>query len=153
MTDIHTYRKDAPPITAGRAFIHRNIHLTKPTLTVVVRTVWDGIRQYTYYEPGLALESSMSNTQNKQLQLLRGLNKFDRALASRYLRELLSSDIQPGHAYRCLQFFLRQDDPDRDLEALLHIARRPLGHMASTVEQALRRPQSIEPDLSRLLLG
>ncbi|MEO7162849.1 MAG: hypothetical protein ABI041_08015 [Bdellovibrionia bacterium] len=47
------------PITAGPSFIHRTVHLQKPTVSLVVRTAFDTThpQQFNYYKDNIALRS------------------------------------------------------------------------------------------------
>jgi hypothetical protein len=135
----------------GMGLIHRNIHLDRPTVTVVIRTVWDGCHQHTYHQPGLALDSNPSPTERKQLQLLSGLFKVDAAAASTFLRELLAAKPTAGQAFRCLDFYLKSSRRWDELESLLELGCSVFSGRMPLVENALRQAVAPEPGLQRLL--
>lgn len=139
------------PIVNGMRFIHRNVHLDKPTITVVIRTVWDRIHQHSYYYPGLALDLGMSATERKQLQLLIGMLSADEAAAAQYLRNLVGTDMAPSHAYRCLDYFFKSATGQWDLDELLEAARSRFGDQMAAVTSSLQQSQPVEPDLAQLV--
>jgi len=139
------------PITGGMNFIHRNLHLDKPTITIVIRTVWDGIHQHSYHYPGLALDQHMSATERKQFQLLRGMLSADEAAAKQYLRNLVNAGMTPSHAYRCLDVFLKNVTGQGDLDEVLEAARSLFGRQMPAVKSSLRQSQPVEPDLAQLV--
>lgn len=139
------------PIRNGSGLIHRNLHLDRPTVTIVIRTVWDGCRQHTYHQPGLALDSQLSQTERKQLQLLAGLHKVDAAAAASFIRQLLRGRPTAGQAFRCLDYYLRASGQWDELEALVELGRPVLGSRGPLVADALRQATAPEPSLVRLL--
>jgi hypothetical protein len=142
---------DFRPIHNGTRFIHRNVHLDRPTLTVVIRTVWDGCRQHTYHQPGLALDSNPSPKERKQLQMLSGLLKVDAEAASAFLRQLLAAQPTGGQAFRCLDFYVRTSRRWDDLESLLELGGPAFGNQIATVGNALSQGAETDPSLMRLL--
>jgi hypothetical protein len=141
----------AHPVVNGMRFIHRNVHLDKPTITVVIRTVWDRIHQHSYYYPGLALDLHMSATERKQLQLLTGMLSADEAAAAQYLRNLVGTDMTPSHAYKCIDVFFKRATGQWELDELLDAARSRFGHQMPAVASSLRQSQPVEPDLAKLV--
>jgi hypothetical protein len=139
------------PVVNGMRFIHRNVHLDKPTITVVIRTVWDRIHQHSYYYPGLALDLHMSATERKQFQLLNGMLSVDEAAAAQYLRNLVGTDMTPSHAYKCIDVFLKKATGQWELDELLDAARSRFGVQMPVVASSLRQSQPVEPDLAQLV--
>jgi len=139
------------PIHNGTGLIHRNLHLDRPTVTVVVRTVWDGGRTHIYQESGLALDTHQTPVERKQIQFLAGLLRFDEAAALRYLEQVLATTTRIGHAYRCVDLFVRRTDRWDDLDRLLLLAKHIFGQRTAAVGQALRRVPELDPVVVELL--
>jgi hypothetical protein len=50
------YKGDLRPIHPGDSFIHALFHLDRPSVSVVVRTKWLNVTQYTYLKPHVAFD-------------------------------------------------------------------------------------------------
>ena len=68
------------PILGGRQFVHRVWHISRPTVTMCVRTIVHGLRQYTYFYPRLAIEEK--GWREEQDRLLQKRLQFLSFLAS-----------------------------------------------------------------------
>lgn len=136
------YREPLEPgavrtIRSGRSLIHRNLHLDRPTVTLVIRTVWDGMRQHSYHAPGLALDNAMTGTASKQAQLFEGLLRVDSGAATTYLRELLTSGAPGTLLYRCLDLYFRLTHDWSRAEEYVALAKDTFGQREAAVCAAL----------------
>lgn len=86
-------RGDVRTILPENQFIHRVIHLEKPTVTLCVKTINEpGIRQWEYHPDGLAMERlDVAADLIKELYYFDYLRPRDAALAARYLRKLIAA--------------------------------------------------------------
>jgi hypothetical protein len=105
---------NARAITNGTSFIHRNLHLSRPTVTFIMRTLWDGTTGLIYDEAGMALDPSLSPVQYKQLQFLEGLLRLpDPSQGLSYVERVMQSEPSPSMAYQAIDVLLRKT---RDLK-------------------------------------
>ena len=80
-------------ILPGEQFVHRVIHLEKPTVTLCVKTINEpGIRQWEYHPDGLALERvDLAPDLTKEIYYFEYLRKRKPTMAARYLREVVGA--------------------------------------------------------------
>ncbi|MBB2890962.1 hypothetical protein [Flexivirga oryzae] len=89
-------------IESGPRFVHRNLHLSKPTVTVVVRTEWDGIYQHTYTADGIRLPIKTSAENRVQLTMLRSLAQIDRGKALQFAVDAIAHTRSSEQAIRLI---------------------------------------------------
>ncbi len=96
-------------ITNGRTFIHRNLHLSRPTVTFIIRTPWDGGTGLLYEEGGLAVNPVLTEGGFKQLEFLEGILRLDDlATAENHLALVIAGSREPYLAYKALDLYLRK---------------------------------------------
>jgi hypothetical protein len=110
------------PILGGRRFIHRVTHLSRPTVTLTVRTIDTGstFRQYSYLYPSIGIE--VSDRSDEQDQLSRKRRRFLSFLATighlgleSYVKQLVDrSDTRDALKY------IAKLNKDADLQPLEH---------------------------------
>ncbi|MFI7320215.1 hypothetical protein [Streptomyces venezuelae] len=128
----------ARAITNGRSFIHRNLHLGRPTLTLVVRTLRDGVPGFIYDERGLAHDPGSTAPHQKQLDFLAGLLRFDTAAARSYLTRLVTGEKSATLAYYAMELYARATRGTDELERLLPVLAERFGPEASRLQEFLR---------------
>jgi hypothetical protein len=117
-------------ITNGRTFIHRNLHLSKPTVTFIIRTPWDDGTGLLYEEGGLAVNPALSACEFKQLEFLEGLLRLDEAETSMgHLEQVISGSKTPYLAYKALNLYARKTGRYSDIEQFLPLFRSLLGDL------------------------
>jgi hypothetical protein len=104
---------DARAITNGSSFIHRNLHMSRPTATFIIRTLGDGSNGLIYDEAGIALDPSLTPIQYKQLQFLEGLLRLpDLSVGRSYLQRIMKGDPSVSMSYQSIDLLLRKtQDP------------------------------------------
>lgn len=99
---------DCREIYNGDRLIHRNLHLSRPTVTFIIRTFKEsGFTGMIFEESGLAVAPDLSTTEQKFLDYLDGilrLNKQD--LAYEMIRALLASDRGDYAKFRAIEMYL-----------------------------------------------
>jgi len=96
-------------ITNGRTFIHRNLHLSRPTVTFIIRTPWDGGTGLLYEEGGLAVNPVLTDVGFKQLEFLEGLLRLDDLeTAESHLALVITESRDLYLAYKALDLYLRK---------------------------------------------
>ena len=99
---------DCRMIFNGNRLIHRNLHLTKPTVTFIIRTYRDpGLIGMIFEETGLAIAPDLTTSEKKFLDYLDGvlrLNKHDDAILM--VQSLLNSNFRDYAKYRSVEIYL-----------------------------------------------
>lgn len=113
------------PILGGRKFVHRVWHLSRPTVTVCVRTTGEQPRfgQYTYFYPRVGVEERRK--QEEQDELLRRRRQFLSFLASTgdaRLEHYMENLIKKADARQALKFVLALDN-NSETGILEHLSR------------------------------
>jgi len=132
------------PITNERSFIHRNLHLGTPSMTLVVRTLWDGCRGLIYDEAGFAVDPGMTPAAWKQLQFLEGLLRFDVEAARRYLLGLLADPHSAALLYYAVGVYVSTTKKFDELDELVERSRVFLGDGADRVRVAFAPQTDLE---------
>lgn len=99
---------DCMMIFNGNRLIHRNLHLTKPTVTFIIRTYRDpGLIGMIFEETGLAIAPDLTTSERKFLDYLDGvlrLNKQDDAILM--VQSLMNSNFSDYAKYRSVEIYL-----------------------------------------------
>ncbi len=110
------------PILAGRQFVHRITHLSRPTVTLVVRTV--GARsalQYTYSYPSIGIQQRRQDEQDQLLQKRRGFLSFLAMTGNRHLEVYVKQLVDQSDAREALGYVLRLNT-DAEMDPLEHFS-------------------------------
>lgn len=103
---------DIVPIAAGHAFIHRNEHVSSPTLTVILRSYGDSaIKQSHYLEPGVALTTDFSELAIRRNQVLRSLLRVDVIRGLELVCDLARESASPAELYEAMQLLYLAGGP------------------------------------------
>jgi hypothetical protein len=112
------------PILGGRKFVHRVWHISRPTVTMCVRTAGSGLGlgQYTYFYPHVGIEERRKQEEQdellqKRLQFLSFLAASRDPRLERYVENLISN----SDARQALQFILAVHD-NSEGEILEHLS-------------------------------
>jgi hypothetical protein len=143
---------DVRPIPNGRQFIHRNLHLDEPTVTLVARTASDNVTQHTYYAPGLSVESGVTGVERRQLELIQSLLRTDIDKARPYLEYLIDRNIRSNQAYRILDLMSKSGFPGSYLADVLDRASPKFGAFTDVVWKSLNMTENLDVELARILL-
>ncbi|WP_116964683.1 hypothetical protein [Fastidiosibacter lacustris] len=111
---------DCRMIFNGDRLIHRNLHLSKPTVTFIIRTYRDlGLTGRIYEESGLAIAPDLTIAEQKFLDYLDGvlrLNNYDTAL--RMIQSLISSGFSDFAKYHSAKVYLEQTRRYNEVESI-----------------------------------
>jgi hypothetical protein len=111
------------PILSGRQFVHRVTHLSRPTVTLVVRTV--GLRsalQYTYFYPSIGIEQRrQADEQDQLLQKRRGFLSFLATTRNPHLEVYIKQLVDQSDARAALEYVLRLNT-DADMHPFEHFS-------------------------------
>ena len=144
---------DIRPIRNGMQFIHRNLHLDKPTVTLVARTASDNVAQHTYYAPGLSVESNVSGVERRQLELIRSLLRTDTERARAYVERLIAGKIRSNQAYRILDLISKSNFPDSYVANVLEKASPTFKELTQEVWKSLSMTEDLDVELARILIA
>lgn len=99
---------DCRKIYNGGRFIHRNLHLSKPTVTFIIRTFKEpGFTGFIFEESGLAILPDLTQRESKFIDYLEGvlrLKNYDAAYEM--IRYLTESDAGDYAKYRSAEIYL-----------------------------------------------
>ncbi|MCC2664053.1 MAG: hypothetical protein K0S35_1975 [Geminicoccaceae bacterium] len=111
------------PILNGRQFVHRVTHLSRPTVTLVVRTA--GARsalQYTYSYPSIGIEQRrQADEQDQLLQKRRGFLSFLAMTGNPHLEVYVKQLVDQSDAREALGYVLRLNT-DAGMDPLEHFS-------------------------------
>jgi hypothetical protein len=151
------------PIYGGPEMIHQALHLSTPTLTLIVRThlEYDLLYQWRYWRPGLAtVTSDVDDLLAKRLAVLRFLARGGPEHVADYMADLLKSG-DPYHLFHAIQehWTLFRDTERR--EEHLEAVRRTHGAWANHLKAVFEEPElkgtvrwdSIEGEGPRFMAG
>ena len=112
------------PILGGRQFVHRVTHISRPTVTMAVRTVCTSpiFRPYLYFYPSIGIE--VRQNAEEQGQLLQKRRKFLSFLATTgnpYLESYVKRLVDRSDAREALRYVLKLSY-DADMHPLEHLS-------------------------------
>lgn len=99
---------DCRQIFNGDRLIHRNLHLSKPTVTFIIRTFKEsGFTGLIFEESGLAVAPDLTHAESKFLDYLEGvLQLYNYDTACRMIQSLARSDCCNYAKYRSVDIYL-----------------------------------------------
>lgn len=111
---------DCRQIFNGDRLIHRNLHLSKPTVTFIIRTFKEpGFTGLIFEESGLAVAPDLNQAESKYLDYLEGilqLHKNDTAY--RMIQSLVKSDSSDYAKYRSAEIYLEHTRHYHEIDLL-----------------------------------
>jgi hypothetical protein len=99
-------------ILGGRKFVHRVWHISRPTVTMCVRTAGEAPRleQYTYFYPRFGIEQRREEEKSQLLQRRLGFLSFLASTGDPRLERYMESLIRNADARQALKFVLALHD-------------------------------------------
>jgi hypothetical protein len=141
---------DVRAIAAGPGFIHGVWHLSRPALTLLIRTHKEGETQRNYWPTGLAADFQtlkwrplLEPILQKRLAFLRYLSRLDPAKRDTYVAELLRG-CGFTEAFIYLEAYFRLAPPSARRSRVLAVALRRHGTRLAPVLRTLERQESLE---------
>ncbi|MGH3497140.1 MAG: hypothetical protein ACRDP1_06730 [Nocardioidaceae bacterium] len=120
------------PILSGRDFIHKNVHLTKPTLTIVVAAPVDGVPRQQYLSSGVSLMSKPPDTVARRLHLLAALLRVNDPEAVDFMRSVLGRPVSAAEWFRAVHTWHRCRPDAQELTDMVAATPSPFGSSVSS---------------------
>ncbi|KAA1192131.1 hypothetical protein [Photorhabdus heterorhabditis] len=126
---------DCRRIFNGDRLIHRNLHLSKPTVTFIIRTFKEpGFIGMIFEESGLAVAPDLSAAESKFLDYLDGvlrLNNHDAAY--RMIQSLVDSNCSDYAKYRSAEIYLEHTQHYHDVDLLSDMLSTSISSVTSDI--------------------
>lgn len=106
-------------IAAGRQFIHKNMHLAQPTLTIVASAPVLGVPRRQYLSSGISLHTAQTDVTARRLQVLRALLTLRSQEARAFLLDALARPTSASEWFRLAHTWLRVRGDQQELADLV----------------------------------
>ncbi|MDC9594769.1 hypothetical protein [Xenorhabdus sp. IM139775] len=113
-------RGDSRTILNGSRLIHRNLHLSRPTVTFIIRTYRDpGFTGMLFEESGLGIVPDLGVSESKYLDYLDGfiqLHNYSHAI--KMIKLLMNSNVSPYAKFRAIEMYLEDTRHYHEIDML-----------------------------------